>query len=499
MGALDEGCFEVDVGNDVKLGIMSVCEDLDDGEEVLEEDGGIAVIEDAVKVLLQGLGEDVNREGLKKTPLRVAKALCDGTRGYKQKVKDIVDGALFPEAGVDSRIGHAGGAGGLVVVRGLDLFSYCESCLLPFKVRCHVGYIPSGQRVVGLSKLSRVSDVFARRLQNPHRLANEISAALYNSIRPAGVAVFLQCWHIQFPEEEDGHAQVFSSEEMHGWKEVPVRAGSGVFEDEKSNVWTDFSALLKFKGVNIEKAQVKQPVYQSWCIAGSKELCNGHGAKNGFNSRNATKPGGTNQSAMTSAAISILHALGEDPSRAGLAGTPHRFIQWLTNFKRSSLELKPSLFGNPNSGWQSHNGNGKIKNLGNGYMSNLCSELNLPFWSQCEHHLLPFQGVVHIGYIADEEQVVVERSSMQSLVHFYGYHLQVQERLTRQIAESVYSVFSRGVIVVVEANHICMISRGIEKVGSSTATIAVLGHLASDSEAKAKFLQTVSKRSASGS
>ncbi|CAN6447223.1 unnamed protein product [Victoria cruziana] len=460
MGALEEGCFEDDM-IDVKLGVMSMYEDRD-GEEVLEEDGGIAVIMDAVKVLLQGLGEDVNREGLKKTPLRVAKALCEGTRGYKQKVKDIVDGALFPEAGVDSRIGYAGGAGGLVVVRDLDLFSYY---------------------------------VFARRLQEPQRLANEISAALYNSIRPTGVAVLLQCWHIQFPEEEDVHSQVFSSKEMHGWREISVRAGSGVFEDEISNSWTDFSMLLKFKGVNIEKAQVKS-IYKPWCIPGSKELCNGHGAKNGFNSRNATKHAVTNQSAMISAAISIIHALGEDPSRAGLAGTPHRFIQWMTNFRRSSLESKPSPVCNLISGWQ--NANGKVNNLGSGHMSNLCSEFNLPFLSQCEHHLLPFQGVVHIGYIADGEQAAIERSSMQSLVHFYGYHLQVQERLTRQIAESVYSVFSRGVIVVVEANHICMISRGIEKVGSSTATIAVLGHFASDSEAKAMFLQIVSKRSASG-
>ena len=89
--------------------------------------------------------------------------------GYRQKVNDIVQGALFPEAGLDNRVGHAGGAGGLVIVRDLDLFSYCESCLLPFPVKCHVGYVPSGERVVGLSKLSRVADVFAKRLQERHR------------------------------------------------------------------------------------------------------------------------------------------------------------------------------------------------------------------------------------------------------------------------------------------------------------------------------------------
>jgi GTP cyclohydrolase I len=111
-----------------------------------------------------------------------------------------VQGALFPEVGVDKRTGSAGGTGGQVVVRDIDLFSYCESCLLPFSIQCHVGYVPSGGRVVGLSKLSRVADVFAKRFQNPQRLANEVCGALHASIQPAGVAVALQCWHIPLPE-----------------------------------------------------------------------------------------------------------------------------------------------------------------------------------------------------------------------------------------------------------------------------------------------------------
>ncbi|CAN1269475.1 GTP cyclohydrolase 1 [Linum perenne] len=115
--------------------------------------------------------------------------------GYKQEVKDIVEGALFPEAGLNAAVGHAGGAGGLVVVRDLDLFSYCESCLLPFQFKCHVGYIPSGQRVVGLSKLSRVADVFAKRLQDPQRLANEICSALHLWIKPADVIVVVEAGH----------------------------------------------------------------------------------------------------------------------------------------------------------------------------------------------------------------------------------------------------------------------------------------------------------------
>ncbi|CAN1269476.1 GTP cyclohydrolase 1 [Linum perenne] len=114
--------------------------------------------------------------------------------GYKQEVKDIVEGALFPEAGLNAAVGHAGGAGGLVVVRDLDLFSYCESCLLPFQFKCHVGYIPSGQRVVGLSKLSRVADVFAKRLQVQERLTRQIAETV-SSLLGGDVIVVVEAGH----------------------------------------------------------------------------------------------------------------------------------------------------------------------------------------------------------------------------------------------------------------------------------------------------------------
>ncbi|KAJ4966254.1 hypothetical protein NE237_018103 [Protea cynaroides] len=342
-------------------------------------------IEDAVKVLLQGLGEDSNREGLMKTPLRVAKALRHGTGGYRQEVKYIVQGALFPEAGLDSGVGQAGGAGGLVVVRDLDLFSYCESCLLPFQVKCHVGYIPSGQRVLGLSKLSRVADVFAKRLQDPQHLADE----------------------------------------------------------------GDFPTLLKFKGVEVEKNHTQNTAKLCWCPFSSLDVPV-------FNKHQSTRDccrvssmTGPSQSAMIFAVAAILHSLGEDPLRKELFGTPHRFVQWLMNFKKCNLEIKLNGFNLAKPNMSEGNGNAGCN------QDEMKSELNIPFWSQCEHHLLPFHGV---------------------------------ERLTRQIVESVSSMFGVEVMVVVEANHICMISRGIEKVRSSTATIAVLGIFSSDPTTKAMFL-----------
>ncbi|CAN1269469.1 GTP cyclohydrolase 1 [Linum perenne] len=442
MGALDEGHFHVD----------QQPESLD--------------IEDAVKVLLQGLGEDINREGIKKTPIRVAKALREATKGYKQEVKDIVEGALFPEAGLNAAVGHAGGAGGLVVVRDLDLFSYCESCLLPFQFKCHVGYIPSGQRVVGLSKLSRVADVFAKRLQDPQRLANEICSALHLWIKPAGVAVVLQCWHLHFPSLES-----FLKDSNHqGWLKLQVHAGSGVFENDKCDSWSDFSSLLRFKGINTENTQPEGTI-TSWCPSQS------------CSTLKVPSMNGQLNSGMITAVASILKSLGEDPSREELIGTPSRFVKWLMNFQNASLEMKLNGF--------VHGRVDPLKANGDMTKEQMQSEVNLSFWSQCEHHLLPFYGVVHIGYFSAEGFNPVAKSLLQSIVHFYGSKLQVQERLTRQIAETVSSLLGGDVIVVVEAGHTCMISRGIEKFGSSTATIAVLGRFSTDAVARAMFLQSL--------
>uniref|UniRef100_A0A2N9HTJ1 GTP cyclohydrolase 1 n=1 Tax=Fagus sylvatica TaxID=28930 RepID=A0A2N9HTJ1_FAGSY len=359
MGALDEGHLDLELENGVKL------------------------------------GEDINREGIRKTPLRVAKALREGTKGYRQKVKEIVQGALFPEAGLDNGAGHAGGVGGLVIVRDLDLFSYCESCLLPFQVKCHVGYVPSGQRVVGLSKLSRVADVFAKRLQEPQRLADEVCSALHHGINPAGVAVILQCTHIHFPNLEP----VFLDSNHQRWVKVLVRSGSGVFENDNAEAWIDFLNLLQFRGINVEKARRRDSSDQFWC-----------------------------------------------PSQS-------------SSFEKTSSNNAPD---NP------------------GMVTAVASILKT------------------LGYFCTEGFNPIGKSLLQSIVHFYGFKLQVQERLTRQIAETVSLLLGGDVIVVVEAYHTCMISRGIEKFGSSTATIAALGRFSTDPAARTMFLQSIPRTFTTG-
>ncbi|PNY05801.1 GTP cyclohydrolase I [Trifolium pratense] len=466
MGCFDEGHFNGELENGV-----SMCSEV-------EDEANTAAIEDAVKILLLGLGEDINREGLKKTPIRVAKALREGTRGYRQKVKDIVEGALFPEAGLENnKIGHAGGAGGLVIVRDIDLYSYCESCMLPFQVKCHVGYVPSGQRVVGLSKLSRVAEVFAKRLQEPQRLADEVCLALQQGIRPAGVAVVLQCTHIHFPDIES----IFLESNQKGWVKIHVSSGSGVFENKNADVWADFFYLIKSRGIDMENIHVRGSSDQCWCPSLSA-----------LSTKVSSKIGPINP-AMVTAVSSILNSLGEDSVRKELAGTPNRFVKWLLNFQSIDMDVKlnGSLFGG-------------IKPLSaacevvNNIDKQIYSELNLPFWSQCEHHILPFHGVVHIGYFLSEGFNPIGKSLLQSIVHFYGFKLQVQERLTKQIAETISPLLGGNVIVVVEASHTCMISRGIEKFGSSTATIAVLGCFSTDLASRTSFLQSIANATSSG-
>jgi GTP cyclohydrolase I len=143
-----------------------------------------AKIEGLVRQLLIELGEDVNREGLLKTPERVAKALTFLTYGYRSDVREVINQALFTQA-----------AGGMVIVKDIELYSMCEHHMLPFYGRCHIGYIPDG-KVFGVSKLARLVDVFARRLQLQERLTEQISQVVQEEVGAKGVGVLIEARHL---------------------------------------------------------------------------------------------------------------------------------------------------------------------------------------------------------------------------------------------------------------------------------------------------------------
>ena len=137
-----------------------------------------------IEKLLQELGEDPTREGLLKTPTRVAKSWLYFSRGYNLDLDDVVNNAIFHEESKD-----------MIVVRDVEFFSHCEHHLLPFFGKAHVGYIPNG-KVIGLSKIPRIIDMYARRLQVQERLTHQVADAIKDVLKPNGVAVVMEGRHM---------------------------------------------------------------------------------------------------------------------------------------------------------------------------------------------------------------------------------------------------------------------------------------------------------------
>jgi GTP cyclohydrolase I len=141
-------------------------------------------IESLIRQLLHELGEDPRREGLLKTPARVAKSLAYLTEGYRLRRTRVVNGAVFKAV-----------ANNMIIARDIEVYSLCEHHMLPFFGRCHIGYI-SEKKVLGVSKLARIADFFARRLQIQERLTAQIANAVMESVAPEGVGVVMECQHL---------------------------------------------------------------------------------------------------------------------------------------------------------------------------------------------------------------------------------------------------------------------------------------------------------------
>ena len=139
---------------------------------------------DQIRTILEQIGEDPMRDGLLKTPQRVDRAFRYLTSGYRQDPKQVLNGALFDVAYDE-----------MVIVKDIEVFSLCEHHLLPFFGKCHVAYIPNG-RVIGLSKIPRLVDMFARRLQVQERLTMQVAEIINDTIRPKGVAVVIEAQHL---------------------------------------------------------------------------------------------------------------------------------------------------------------------------------------------------------------------------------------------------------------------------------------------------------------
>ncbi len=141
-------------------------------------------LEDIYAKILMQIGEDPSRGGLIKTPRRAATALSFLTQGYDQNIKEILNGAIFDEEYDD-----------MIIVKNIEFYSLCEHHILPFFGNCHVGYIPT-KKIIGLSKIPRIVDMFARRLQVQERLTDQIARAIDEALQPLGVAVVIEAQHM---------------------------------------------------------------------------------------------------------------------------------------------------------------------------------------------------------------------------------------------------------------------------------------------------------------
>ncbi|XP_072906795.1 GTP cyclohydrolase 2 isoform X2 [Hemitrygon akajei] len=140
----------------------------------------LAELEEAYATILRGLGENPQREGLLKTPHRAAKAMQFFTKGYQDNIPDILNDAVFDEDHDE-----------VVIVKDIEMFSLCEHHLVPFFGKVHIGYLPN-KKVVGLSKLARIVEIYSRRLQVQERLTKQIAVAITEALKPAGVAVVIE-------------------------------------------------------------------------------------------------------------------------------------------------------------------------------------------------------------------------------------------------------------------------------------------------------------------
>src|ERR1051326_2072518 len=186
-----------------------------------------ASFEELVREMIVRLGEDPRREGLERTPDRVHRALVQLTKGYKEDAEAILRGALF-SVSYDE----------MVIVKDIEMFSLCEHHLLPFFGKVHVAYIPNG-KVIGLSKLPRLVEVFARRLQVQERLTTQIAETIQNAIEPQGVGVVIEARHLcmMMRGVEKQHSATVTS------------AMLGAFRNEE-NTRQEFLSLLRQKPAN---------------------------------------------------------------------------------------------------------------------------------------------------------------------------------------------------------------------------------------------------------
>ena len=424
-----------------------------------------AELESRVREVLLAMGEDVRREGLRDTPKRVAKALCFAMRGYGASAPAALGTALFHEENLATASEDLGseaverGTHDVVLVRDVPVFSTCAETFMPFYGVIHVGYVPKAGVIVGLSKLARVAEVYARRLQTPDGLARAVAQALQDVASPLGVGV-------SFSGVQLGP---FAPKTMKG------KACTGCFATEKSVWWDEFEALVSLGGGTSE---LSRGVWGNVCGA-----CDDGASAPVPAGAEASMDAVANEAAKTVSedvyvgVLRLFHALNlQERVYEATEGT--RTVEETARTFSSLLAAMRSGDDAPFSPIEEAARNAVAVENDLTASDELCVMSDLHMSTVCEHHLLPFHGTVSVAYCSSST-TPLSRDVLQAIVSRHSRRLQVQERLTRDVAEEVYALTGGvGVMVAARAAHLCMVSRGVEKPGSSTCTVTKLGRFA---------------------
>lgn len=479
----------------------------------LSYESKIQRMQEAVRCLLQGIGEDCQREGLVDTPKRVAKALMDLCQGYRVSSSSVIGSALFHETLVNER-------DGLVLVKDIDFASTSCETLLPFHGRCHVAYYPDQGTVLGLSKLARLTKLFAKRIQSQAGLTHQLQGALAKHLVPKGLAVVVEAKHLGFGRCDE---------------KITI-ATSGLFQEE-----THLQELLCVLGIVPEEVDAGLgPGADALVVPAALELVQPpvtpDPSENDEDDDTDMSYSNKGMEAMEAAMQQLLLEAGVKVSDQVLMGSIRRYVSGL-------LATTSGYHQDPLQATESTPYNGAYEGLGRepcvprdppgsncwdevvrsgtprhcrcgaysepvGLESDTCYEYppacsaltagacwhehRVRFWSHCEHHMLPFYGVLWVVYLLPHGVSPLTSSQIDLVVSTYTHRLQIQERITHQVALAINRLASPlGVMVVCDAAHMCMVARGVENHAGSTLTSLPLGTFEKDSVMRMKVMQMV--------
>ena len=605
---------------------------LGEEEDDVSKERRMNLVEECVRDLLAGLGEDVKREGLLDTPKRVAKAMLFAMKGYGKTARDALGTALFQEPTLSRPITMKKDSSGeddestqnvemkqqqqqqqqqqgegedasIILVRDVPIFSTSSTSMMPFYGVVHIGYVPKDGYILGLSKVARVAEVFARRMQNPEGLAREIAEAVGEVACASGVGVVLETTQLG-PRKDDANLASSRIVSRHGIGCLSVCSSgrekfdhpssmtndADEYEDEEccEGRWTEFEGLLGMGRAKMQESSspssslrmsaspssergslkappkkaleasvrllnaigLKSAIYSSTNTS-SENLLSGSGddddddddddeedddvamrdnnsaladdtslsSYTSFEGRARTPPSPSNLSTsilandstrsdkkntkninkgMPSSDI-ICRSIDEPFSLARCAFNYASMMSDSVCGRDVSLEYTVQQNLSPTSSSSSVFGR-CFSSTKTPEVSELTIERDLVLTTTCEHHLLPFHGVVHVAYW-HSPGLALERKLVQAIVSRQGSRLQVQERLTSDLADDLEKVIigssanvttaEAGVMVCISAAHMCMASRGVEKTGSSTCTVATRGKFASSAKARSKVWQSL--------